>query len=65
MKLLDDANTATPTPFVLRDASFGPAGSRPEFERAASCLSRGVRELLTMDRDFSRYPSLGTRSLLS
>ena len=32
---------------------------------AAICLSHGVRELLTMDRDFSRYPSLKTRSLLA
>jgi hypothetical protein len=32
---------------------------------AAICLSHGVRELLTMDRDFSRYPSLNTRSLLA
>lgn len=32
---------------------------------AAICLSHGVRELLTMDRDFSRYPSLTTRSLLA
>lgn len=31
----------------------------------AICLSHGVRELLTMDRDFSRYPSLTTRSLLA
>lgn len=32
---------------------------------AAICLSHGVRELLTMDRDFSRYPSLTTRSLIA
>jgi uncharacterized protein len=32
---------------------------------AAICLSHGVRELLTMDRDFSRYPSLNTRSLIA
>jgi toxin-antitoxin system PIN domain toxin len=32
---------------------------------AAICLSHGVRELLTIDRDFSRYPSLHTRSLIA
>lgn len=32
---------------------------------AAICLSHGVRELLTMDRDFSRYPALKTRSLIA
>jgi toxin-antitoxin system PIN domain toxin len=32
---------------------------------AAICLSHGVRELLTMDRDFSRFPELTTRSLLT
>ena len=32
---------------------------------AAICLSHGVRELLTMDRDFSRYPALRTRSLIA
>src|ERR1022692_3968272 len=32
---------------------------------AAICLSHGVRELLTMDRDFSRFPEINTRSLLT
>lgn len=32
---------------------------------AAICLSHGVRELLTMDRDLSRYPALRTRSLIA
>jgi len=32
---------------------------------AAICLSHGVRELLTLDRDFSRYPALRTRSLIA
>ncbi|MGH8961017.1 MAG: type II toxin-antitoxin system VapC family toxin [Jatrophihabitantaceae bacterium] len=31
---------------------------------AAICLSHGVSELITMDRDFSRFPQLRTRSLL-
>jgi hypothetical protein len=30
---------------------------------AAICLDHGVRALLTMDRDFSRFPALTTRSL--
>jgi hypothetical protein len=32
---------------------------------AAICLDHGVRELLSMDRDFSRFPALATRSLLA
>ena len=32
---------------------------------AAICLDHGVRTLLTMDRDFSRFPALTTRSLLA
>jgi toxin-antitoxin system PIN domain toxin len=32
---------------------------------AAICLDHGVRALLTMDRDFSRFPALTTRSLLA
>ena len=31
---------------------------------AALCLSHGVRELLTSDRDFGRFPSLRTRNPL-
>jgi hypothetical protein len=31
---------------------------------AALCLFHGVRELLTADRDFSRFPSLATRNPL-
>jgi predicted nucleic acid-binding protein len=29
---------------------------------AACCLSNGVTELLTLDRDFSRFPQLKTRN---
>lgn len=32
---------------------------------AAICLDHGVRTLLSMDRDFSRFPTLTTRSLLA
>ncbi len=32
---------------------------------AAICLAHGVCELLTMDRDVSRYPGLKTRSLVA
>lgn len=32
---------------------------------AAICLDHGTRALLTMDRDFSRFPGLPTRSLLA
>ena len=32
---------------------------------AAICLDHEVRALLTMDRDFSRFPALTTRSLLA
>jgi hypothetical protein len=32
---------------------------------AAICLDHGVSELITMDRDFTRFPALRTRSLLA
>jgi toxin-antitoxin system PIN domain toxin len=32
---------------------------------AAICLSHGVAELITLDRDFSRFPQLRTRGILS
>jgi toxin-antitoxin system PIN domain toxin len=32
---------------------------------AAICLQHGVDELITMDRDFDRFPQLRTRSLLA
>ena len=32
---------------------------------AALCLLHGVSELITMDRDFARFPQLKTRSLLA
>lgn len=41
------------------------AGPRVHDARiAALCLQHGVRELLTFDRDFSRFPSLTTRNPL-
>lgn len=47
-------------------ASANAVGSQISDARiAAICLSHGVRELLTMDRDFSRYPALKTRSLIA
>jgi hypothetical protein len=32
---------------------------------AAICLDHGVSELITVDRDFARFPTLRTRSLLA
>jgi toxin-antitoxin system PIN domain toxin len=32
---------------------------------AAICISHGVRELLTLDRDFSRFPEITTRSVIA
>jgi toxin-antitoxin system PIN domain toxin len=32
---------------------------------AAICISHGVRELLTLDKDFSRYPEITTRSVIA
>ncbi|MEO6506128.1 MAG: TA system VapC family ribonuclease toxin [Terrimesophilobacter sp.] len=32
---------------------------------AVLCLTHGVSQLLTMDRDFSRFPALKTRSILA
>ena len=41
------------------------SGSRVHDARiAALCLSHGVRELWTVDRDFSRFPALVTRNPL-
>jgi len=50
-KLLEPAGLAGP---AVHDAKI-----------AAICLDHGVRALLTMDRDFSRFPALTTRSLLA
>lgn len=42
-----------------------PAGPRVHDARiAALCLHAGVRELLSADRDFSRFPKLTTRNPL-
>jgi len=32
---------------------------------AAICISHGVRELLTLDKDFSRFPEITTRSVIA
>ena len=48
---------------LLRSAR--PVGPRVHDARiAALCLHAGVRELLTADRDFSRFPKLKTRNPL-
>lgn len=48
---------------LLRNAR--PRGARVHDARiAALCLHSGVRELLTADRDFSRFPSLSTKNPL-
>lgn len=39
-------------------------GSTHDARIAAICLDHGVRELLTSDRDFTRYPSLRVRNPL-
>ena len=49
---------------LIRSANVGGAQIY-DAKIAAICLSHGVRELLTMDRDFSRYPALRTRSLIA
>jgi len=41
------------------------AGQVHDARVAAICLDQGVTELVTMDRDFSRFPQLRTRSLLA
>ncbi len=61
----------TESPLHLRTlssllASSGLAGAAVHDAKiAAICLDHGVRALLTMDRDFSRFPALKTRSLLA
>lgn len=48
---------------VMPSGLVGPAVHDAKI--AAICLDHGVRALLTMDRDFSRFPALTTRSLLA
>lgn len=57
------AHLATLTRLV---AAAGLVGAAVHDARiAAICLDHGVRTLLTMDRNFSRFPGLPTRSLLA
>jgi toxin-antitoxin system PIN domain toxin len=48
---------------LTSSALEGPAAHDAKI--AAICIDHGVRALLTMDRDFSRFPALKTRSLLA
>jgi toxin-antitoxin system PIN domain toxin len=48
---------------IVRAQSIGPAVHDARI--AAICLSHGVAELITLDRDFSRFPQLRTRGILS
>ena len=52
----------------LRELTLAAATTGPQVHDAriaAICLSHGVSELITMDRDFMRFPALRTRSLLA
>ena len=51
-----DGYLETLRPLVLRSRSVGPRVH--DARVAALCLSHGVRELWTADRDFSTFPSL-------
>jgi len=63
--LLSESRTHLPrlTSLVMPSGVVGPAVHDAKI--AAICLDHGVRALLTMDRDFSRFPALTTRSLLA
>ena len=58
----DDAYWPVLETIVDRSRIAGPAIH--DARVAALCLRHGVRELLTADRDFSRFPELATRNPL-
>jgi uncharacterized protein len=58
----DDSYWGTLAPLVRAGSVAGPRIHDARI--AALCLDRGVRELWTADRDFSRFPRLRTRNPL-
>jgi hypothetical protein len=50
---------------ALTTAAKTVGGQIQDARIAAICLSHGVSELITLDRDFSRFPRLRTRGILS
>ncbi|SHH20544.1 hypothetical protein SAMN05443575_3425 [Jatrophihabitans endophyticus] len=62
--LTEPANYRTVWSDLLRTGRI--VGPRVHDARiAAICIAHGVREMLTHDRDFTRFPQLRTRSLLA
>jgi toxin-antitoxin system PIN domain toxin len=49
----------------MLEASRAGGGAVHEARIAALCVVHGVSELVTLDRDFGRFPELKTRSLLA
>ncbi|HEX8768306.1 MAG TPA: TA system VapC family ribonuclease toxin [Jatrophihabitans sp.] len=65
VRLLTESPLHLRTLSLLLDASKLAGPVVHDAKIAAICLDHGVRALLTMDRDFSRFPTLTTRSLLA
>jgi hypothetical protein len=62
--LLAETDDHWPTLQGLVTAGRIAGGAVHDARIAALCLQHGVTELLTADRDFSRYPTLATRNPL-
>jgi toxin-antitoxin system PIN domain toxin len=65
VRLLAESPLHLRTLGLLLDAAKLTGPAVHDAKIAAICLDYGVRALLTMDRDFSRFPALPTRSLLA
>jgi len=57
-----DAHWSSPRQLLAAGLVMGPRVH--DARVAAICLAHGVRELWTADRDFGRFPALGTRNPL-
>jgi uncharacterized protein len=65
LSLLGETNTHLEQLRTLTLHAKTTGGQVHDARIAAICISHGVSELITLDRDFSRFPQLRTRSLLS
>jgi len=64
LRLLTDTDDALDRMGALAVAGSVRGGQIHDARIAACCLTYGVRELWTVDRDFNRYPALRTRNPL-
>jgi len=65
LHLLTDSDTVLDRLATLVTAGSVRGSQVHDARIAACCLACGVRELWTVDRDFSRYPDLSTRNPLT